>query len=127
MAVAERASSKPEQMRDQRQRVRAQADAGNAEANERMDRHAEQQRASRKRTAEAADGGDQHAQQRRAAELERITSRFAAHSAEARRERRQRVTDRAQTFTHEGGSVSQRVTAESQCAAECDRGRQRRE
>ena len=68
----------------------------------------------RKRTTEAADGGDEHAQQMRVAERECIVSRFGEHSAGSRRERRQRINERAQTFAHEGGSVLQRLAAESQ-------------
>ena len=109
---------------DLRSAVHAQAAAGNAEANELMDRDAMRNRASRKRNAEAAAAGDEAAQQRRATELERIETRLPEHSAASRRERRVRVGERACAAAV---STAMRDAAELQRANERDRGRQRRE
>ena len=117
-------SSRAERMQDRRHRLHAQAAAGNADANELMDRDAIRHRVSRKRTAEDAEAGDEGAQLRRAAELERIETRLPEHSAASRRERRARVSQRASADV---GSAVMRDAAETQRANERDRGRQRRE
>ena len=71
----------------------------------------------------AAKAGDEDARQKLDAERGRIESRLAEHSAESRRERRQRVSERA----HAKGSVAIVAAAEAQIANERIRGRQRRE
>ena len=94
-AVSVASASHAELMQERRQRQRAQAEAGNAEANERMDREAERSRGSRKQLANAAEAGDEHAQQRRGAERKRIEARLPGSSADSRRERRKRECGRA--------------------------------
>ena len=116
-------SSRAQQMQDRRRRVRAQAEAGNAEANELMDRDAVRHRTSRKRVAEAANTGDEAACERLTAERERIEARLPQHTADSRRERRRRVSQRA----HVEGSAAMAAAAEEQLANERNRGRQRRE
>ena len=56
--------------------MRAQAEAGNSEAHELMDRDALRHRTSRKRLAEAAEAGDEDARQKVVAERERIETRL---------------------------------------------------
>ena len=121
-AVSVTSASHAELMQERRRRQRAQAEAGNVEANERMDREAERSRGLRKQLADAAEAGDEHAQQRRGAERERIEVRLPGSSADSRRERRKRVAERAVY----GSSAGIRETAEAQRESERERGRQRR-
>ena len=124
-AVSVASASPAELMQERRQRQRGQAEAGNAEVNERMDREAERSRGSRKQLANAAEAGDEHAQQRRGAERKRIEARLPGSSADSRRERRKCVAERAVY----GSSAGIRDAAEAQRESERDgeRGRQRRE
>ena len=67
--------------------------------------------------------GDEAACERLTAERERIEARLPQHTADSRRERRRRVSQRA----HVEGSAAMAAAAEEQLANERNRGRQRRE